>query len=130
MTNHIFFFQGIPGSGKSMLCSTDMEDELHHMIRQTDEIEMKEDDNANLIPPCPIIILVGDEVKKQVMPSQTPLAAPSFVMHPHLLMALVILAQPRYVQNTVDFAEPRICSLGTSLQHNKHGSWRRAWYRS
>ena len=64
----LVFFPSIPGSGKSTLCSKDTDEELRHMIRQTDEIEMKGDDNANSIPPRPVIIRVGDEVKNKYWP--------------------------------------------------------------
>jgi hypothetical protein len=62
----LVFFPGIPGSGKSTLCSQDTEDEIRRIVNDSAETEMS--NGVDKPPPRPVIIRVGDEVKKKYWP--------------------------------------------------------------
>ena len=64
----LVFFPGIPGSGKSTLCTNEMEADLCTMINEAAESETKVKDANEVAPPRQVIVLVSDEVKKKYWP--------------------------------------------------------------
>jgi hypothetical protein len=64
----LLFFPGIPGSGKSTLCSPAMEVELRRKIKEMDELELNGKDDDCSSPSRALIIRSGDNVKKKYWP--------------------------------------------------------------
>ena len=58
------FFPSIPGSGKSTLCSKEVEEDLGRVVREADEAKMKDKDDVDY-PARPVIVRISDETKKK-----------------------------------------------------------------
>lgn len=64
----LLFFPGIPGSGKSTLCSPAMEVELRRKIEEIEELELNSKGDKGSSPTRALIIRTGDKVKKKYWP--------------------------------------------------------------
>jgi hypothetical protein len=64
----LFFFPGIPGSGKSTLCSPDTELNLRRKVQEMDERERNGKGDSGSSPSRALIIRTGDNVKTKYWP--------------------------------------------------------------
>lgn len=63
----LLFFPGIPGSGKTTLCSLDTEVDLSRKVQEMDELELNKDDSP-LFPSRALIVRTGDDIREKYWP--------------------------------------------------------------